>query len=213
MALPAADLIDDLEPWLHLPISLSARLDLLPTHLWMCRYELDLLGLVTPGDLWTVCATLVAEAIDESSSLIVPIAPLAVLRLHGRPIGPEVIPRLTHARQPLVPIHARTKLTVLGTYEWGDGKVPGVHGHAIDFESPRGQTIRLATEARANADDRNGTWRQGLTWREFACGAMVVPVDHPIAKDPRACESLLKRIERRGRRAFILSATATFGSP
>lgn len=199
-------LIDDLEPYWLVPIRLRAQAELVPDQPWISRHELPKMGVVVPRASWFVCADLVGEPLDVDPRIVSPIALRSIIRCRGRPVSPHEVSQLARAREPLVLIPAGTVLKVDDVFAWGDSKVPGVLGHAIDFASTEGRVIRVTTEARRQADDAAGIWRQGLTWREFACAAVVVPASHPMT-DPTACAAMVSRIQRQARRDFISAAS------
>lgn len=191
--------IDELEPWCHLPIPSGARWDLLPGHPWLRRTDPQLAKPIVAGSEWIVCADLVAEPIENGRPIVALIALRSMIRYHGRPVDEEAVSGMARSREPLVLVPAGTVLRAVGPYSWGDRSSPGVAGQSIELALPDGCGVLVTIEAERETSDG---WREGLTWREFACAAVVVPVGHPLVTDPAACAALMARIERRGRAAF-----------
>jgi hypothetical protein len=191
--------IDELEPWCHLPIPSGARWDLLPDHDWLRRSDPQLTKPIVAGTEWIVCADLVAEPIESGRPIVALISLRSMIRYHGRPVEQDAVSGMARSREALVLIPAGTVLRAVGPDSWGDRSSPGVAGQSIELALPDGRSVLVIIEVERETSDG---WREGLTWREFACAAVVVPLGHPLATDFTACAALVARIERRGRAAF-----------
>lgn len=190
--------IDDLEPMWHLPVSGKEQFDLLPSHPWIWRNDLEHTGGIVPGALWRICADLVAEPIDDQRPVVAAIAPRSIIRRHGRPVDAGAIPGLWHSRR-LFLIRAGSDLAAVGVVRWGDDSPGRLAGQSIELALPDGRTLWIAAQAQLHP---SGGGAQALIWRELACAAVVVPVAHPLASDPTACTALIDQFERRARKAW-----------
>lgn len=195
--------IDDLGGWGRpAPVGIERVLTGYP---WMGEFHLHPDGHdLTIGATWVICADLVAELDLHDRPSIVGLRGLrSMIRYRGRPVDAEAVSGLEGYWRPLMLIPAGTKVRVedvSGSIEWGWG---GIVDSFIQFSLTGGQRFVLRT-AQAQGelwlDEALAAGRKadeivtGMSWWEIACAAVVVPITHPTASDPAACDAILARV-------------------
>lgn len=176
---------------------------LLPDHPWLGEPGLGEPGShrhVSRGDIWVVTADVLARRTGRNAR-------------HSRPYDRFEFDTLATSAAAADVIRGGTLLRVseIGGYQDPGCAWPSV-GRYIEFELPGGGArVRVQTHAAsAVTRDSSGSWSDEIRWCDMMAAAVIVPANHPFARNSALLAVALGRI---GEAATSIAHTAAAPPP